>query len=248
MDELLRELGLSDKETKTYLSCLEKGPSTIQAIAKDASLPRSSTYLIIEALIQKGLIYQTSQGKKDLFVASSPKKILEVLNEKKSRLFKLEEKLSLALPQFTSLYNSMPQKPKVSYFEGFEGIKNIFEETLTAREILVLCSGYNKPIEKKLSDYLDVYFEEVDKQKIPTFEIIGEGLDAKEYKEKYHGKLHQIRLTPRKEKFSHIDKMLYDNKIAIVSFVLLNGVVIENKEVADFEKELFWRLWEMSQY
>jgi len=50
----LQKLGLSDKESKVYLASLELGPAPIAAIAKQASVNRPTTYVIIESLIKKG--------------------------------------------------------------------------------------------------------------------------------------------------------------------------------------------------
>ncbi len=243
MEEVLKELGLEENEIKIYLACLSLGPATIARISLRSNLPRSSTYLLINQLQQKGFVSSYSYGKKALITPTSPDKLIGLVEEKKLELQRLGTKLIKQLPELLSFYNSMPQKPKVLFYEGLEGIKNIFYETLKSSEILVLCSGYDRPLEKKLDVCLNEYFETVDKRKISTYEIIGQGLDVEPYVQKFSGKLHQIKAVGFKKGLEHIDKMIYGNKMAIVSFVYLNGVVIENKQVVDFEREMFCELW-----
>lgn len=246
MEELLIEMGLSSEETKTYLAALSLGPTTIYLISQKSGLPRSTTYLIIDQLKLKGLMSVAFFGKKTIYTPTPPSKLIEMLKEKENNIQTLQKKLSQSLPQFNSLYNSMPQKPKVFFYEGLEGIKNIFDDTLSAKEILVFCSGYDKPMDKKIDQYQETYFEKCDQKKIKTFELIGGGSNSKEYMKKYQGSLHQISIYPFKRGLEHIDKMIYGNRLAICSYVYLNGVVIENQQIVEFEREIFWRLWNSS--
>lgn len=243
MEELLIEIGLTNEEAKTYLASLSLGPTTIYLISQKSGLPRSTTYLIIDQLKLKGLMSVATFGKKTIYTPAPPNKLLEVLNEKENSIQKMQSKLSQNLFQLNSMFNKMPQKPKVFFYEGLEGLKNIFNDTLSAKEILVYCSGYDKPMEKKINEFQEEYFKKCDQKKIKTYELIGGGLDSKEYLKKYQGALHQIRIFPFKRGLEHIDKMIYGNKLAIISYVYLNGVVIENQPIVEFEKELFWKLW-----
>ena len=61
----LEEFGLNTKEAKIYLASLQLGPSTVQDIAKQAGVHRVSTHDILQSLIDKNLIEQTSRGKKE---------------------------------------------------------------------------------------------------------------------------------------------------------------------------------------
>ena len=244
MDKLLEELGFSREESQTYLASLALGPATVAQIAKKTGIPRSSTYLLIESLIKLGLVSVSSVGKKTIFVAASPSKLLELLASRKSDLAILEAKLTTSLPQFRSIYNSMPQKPKILFYEGFEGVKTILQDSLMAKEILVLCSGYEKPVEKKLSDYLDQYCDEVDRKGISTLELIGNAPDLPASLRRYQSELHHIKVFPNSNQDpAHIDKLIYGDKIAYISYDFLNGTLIENKAVADFERYQFKVLW-----
>jgi sugar-specific transcriptional regulator TrmB len=244
MRDILKQLGLTNSEVNTYLAGLEVGPSPIAEIAKKANLPRSSCYLIIQELIKKGFFSTYYLGKKRLFLAEPPQKLVTLAKDQLERAEAMVENLKNALPTLVSLYNLMPQKPKIRFYEGFEGIKTIFEETLEAKQILVLCSGYKKPMERQLFQYMSLYFHKVLAQKIPTFEIIGDSPDSADYQRECSSSINKIKIVPHAKDCTHIDKTIFQNKIAIISFPYLNGVIIENKPIADYEKALFWQLWE----
>lgn len=56
----LTEFGLSDKEARIYLALLELEIATAFDTAKHAGINRSSTYVVLESLKKKGLVWLTS--------------------------------------------------------------------------------------------------------------------------------------------------------------------------------------------
>ena len=62
MTDILIKLGLAEDEAKTYLAALEAGTATVAQIAINSGIPRSSTYLLVEQLLKKGLLSQSSLG------------------------------------------------------------------------------------------------------------------------------------------------------------------------------------------
>ena len=84
LEQDLLEIGLDEKEAKTYLSALELGPTNIQDLTSKSSLKRSTIYEMIKNLQAKGLISETKKGKRRLFVASEPENLKRslVLKEK----------------------------------------------------------------------------------------------------------------------------------------------------------------------
>lgn len=81
-EEALKELNLSDKEVKVYLSLLMLGQSTVNDIAKKANLNRVTTYDILKALLERGFVsYVIISGVKH-FEAVQPSKFLRFFERK----------------------------------------------------------------------------------------------------------------------------------------------------------------------
>jgi len=132
---LLKDIGLTDKEAKTYLAILELGSSTIKPIALRAGVKRTSIYNFIDHLVELGLISQAEIRGRTHYKAEPPEKLLDIQNR---RLRTLEH----SMPQFLSLYNDMGSKPRISYFEGPEQVRNLANEGLNCKdEILYIWPG-----------------------------------------------------------------------------------------------------------
>lgn len=121
--QVLQQFGLNGKKADVYLSALELGSSSVIEIAKKAGIKRTTCYDILLDLIQEGLISETPKGKKRFFVGEDPEKIQRNLKNKE-RLF------AEILPQLQSINNVRGSKPKIRFYEGKEGLKEVYEDTL----------------------------------------------------------------------------------------------------------------------
>jgi sugar-specific transcriptional regulator TrmB len=235
---------LNSQQTRVYTAALELGTDTVAHIAAKSGLPRSTTYLIIEELIKKGLLSTTKLNHKPLISAGSPTKLLELIKNNQAELTESFDNLNRILPALEAINNNRPDKPAVAFYSGFEGVKTILRKSLDTNEILVLCSGYVKPMDRQMVDYLERdYFPETDRMNIKTLEILGSAPDLNKYIDEYKSPLHQIKLLPGDAPLSHTDKLIFGETVAVVSYDTLNGTVITHQEIAGFERKLFYQLW-----
>jgi len=79
---ILRELGLTEYETRAYLSLLEKGATTASQISEHANIPYSKIYETLNSLERKGWI-ETKRGRPSRYYPKSPS---EALNAVRLRL------------------------------------------------------------------------------------------------------------------------------------------------------------------
>lgn len=123
MFETLLKLGLSEKEAKVYLAALELGEETAQNIAEKSGVNRATTYVILEKLMQLGLMSTHEEGKKTVFVAESPTELVNILEEQKREIDAKKKYLDDSLNQLMAIYNARSDKPTVRYFEGADGLE-----------------------------------------------------------------------------------------------------------------------------
>lgn len=135
----LRKLGLKEKEAKVYLAGLELGPEPLQNIARKAEITRPTAYEIVRTLEGKGLFREMQQGKKRLFVANSPEKILHILRLQKRELEEKEREFIRIIATLESRY----EKKGLQVYKGKEGLEALEEQILftSAKEIVVFTSG-----------------------------------------------------------------------------------------------------------
>ncbi len=134
--EQLQSLGLHPNETKVYLALLELGQGTVSDISKAATLNRTTGYDILERLSLYGLASRTTLGtKKTIYVAEAPFRLKQYLENKKHQAEKRLADVGELLPDLQGLYKK-ENKPVIKFFEGWDGIKNIYWHTLESKSII----------------------------------------------------------------------------------------------------------------
>lgn len=121
----LIELGFSADEAKVYVALLELGGSYVSAIAKKSGVHRVVCYKILESLTEKGFASQFDRNNIRHFSAEDPRILIRTQQQKLLHAEKM-------LPELLSLTHALAYKPKVQYYEGVQGMKNVLEDTLNA--------------------------------------------------------------------------------------------------------------------
>jgi len=232
---VLRQIGFSDKEAKIYLACLELGTGTVVELSRKSGITRGSTYDILEEMLEKGYVSRIHKDKHMIFNAIDP----EIL---KKRYQDSLRDFELALPELKGLFHKH-SRPRVRYFEGIDGIKRVYEDTLTSTtEIL------NYANSKSIRTYWPAYDEEYVKQRVRK-NIFLKGIapdDDYGQKVKRDDKkcLRETRLLPSKDFHFTNEINIYDNKVAITSFGdELIGIIIESTEIAHTQRDIFKMAW-----
>lgn len=134
LDRELTDLGLSSKEAKVYLSLLELGTASAQAIARRAGIVRPTTYVILEALTRKGLASKATgpDAKKMLFAAEAPDRLQHFLEHQEREVERRRKDLERILPELRSYQLVGEERPRVRMFEGKEGLKSLQHEFISA--------------------------------------------------------------------------------------------------------------------
>ena len=129
----LLALNFSEKEANVYLALLELGKGTVSQIGRKANINRTTGYNILSQLVQKGLVSISGKEPKQEYVAESPDKIKQYLKEEVKKNEEYLTQADKAIPALKSIHN-VKGRPQVRFYEGKEGIKEIYEDTLTSHE------------------------------------------------------------------------------------------------------------------
>ena len=117
--DILKEIGLTERESRVYLALLELGKVTTGSIIKKSGVPNSKIYEILESLQNKGLVSYIIKGKVKYFQASEPKKILALFKEK-------ERKIQEMLPELEAKRRISEEAKSVEIFEGIKAMRGLF--------------------------------------------------------------------------------------------------------------------------
>jgi len=146
------------------------------------------------------------------------------------------------MKELQTRYHPQSTKPKVSYYEGKEGLIKVYDDTLTSSETIRSFACYDM-MRGEFSDYFKTYYERRSKNRIPIRCIHPDTpLDAKEAKRDKE-EWRESRLLPHKTHYFTPEIQVYDNKLSIVSWKEILGIVIESPEIYDSFKAIFELAW-----
>lgn len=238
---LLESLGLSDKESALYLANLELGRAEVSDIARKAGIKRSTAYLLLDGLAQKGLVSRQEAPDRQ-YTAEDPQKLLA---QEKTRLKRLEQ----AMPGLLGLASRSQHKPGTRFFTGIEGIKAVYEETLLqppGTEMLSI--GKAEAVEEAIEDFVNWYIKRRVAHNLPMRSIIPATVEGLKTAQRDPEELRQTRILNPNEFTEEVELMIYGNQVAAVSFVEneLIGVIIESSVLATVHRQMFEVMWKVS--
>ena len=242
----LLDVGLSEKEIAVYLTALELGPQPVSVIARKSSLNRSTAYVVLNELMNRGLVSKFTKADVQHFAASKPEVLLDYLDRKKSDIERQARSIKDLLPELKSLTIPYSSKPRVRYFEGEEGVKQVMEDTFNSQEELLNYASLHKWLVGPLKDFITEYgTKRVNKYKISLKSLINDSKLTRDYLKTYPAKLTKYRWISSDIEIIDNEINIYDDKVSIVSLVPDNmfGVIIENQEIADTQKAIFKLAW-----
>jgi sugar-specific transcriptional regulator TrmB len=234
----LEKMGLNNNEAKVYLAALELGEANIQQISRKSGVIRTTVYGVVPQLKERGLLSSSLQNKKTVYIAENPTKLRDDLKEK-------EYFLERILPELLSVTNSIDKKPKIKFFEGFGGLKDIYMNTLEYSNQELLAWISEKYVESFDEEFLyDYYVPERVKRKIWVRALAPNDPRIGRFKEEDEKSLRKTRLIPSENFPFSVEINLYGkDKIGIVSFEEKFGLIIESEKIHSTLKSIFEINW-----
>lgn len=239
LQHIIESIGLEKHEAKLYLAGLKIGFAPASEYAKKSKFNRVTTYNYLEGLVKRGVFSAIKKARATYYEPISPEQL-----SMESR--KNVEALERVLPDLHAMMGTHHRTPRVRYYEGAEGIKKVYEDTLTAQGELL--NFANSQIVRTFWKEYDVqYVKQRVKKGIFLKGIAPDDEMGKKVRGENKENLREIRLVSVKEFPITNEINIYDNKVAIVSFSEdeseLFGVIIESKEVAQTQKQIFQMAW-----
>lgn len=236
LTNILKNWGLSENEAKVYLAALELGQATVISLARKSLVKRTTIYTVIEELKAKGLVTETKKGTKTYFVAEDPEKLKELEEE---RLKDLEQ----SLPELKSIFNLMPGKPKVKFYEGVAGLKAVYEDTIKGQDDIVAFSDFEYMLKSMDNKHMMNYVNRRAAKGISFKGIMRRSKAVDEYMPLNARQKREIKFLPQADFSTEIN--IYGDKVAMMSFrENLVGVIIEDKNIAETLRIVWQNLWQ----
>ena len=240
--EILEQLGLSSREVSIYLALLKLGTASIRDIASEADINRGTTYETLKDLAGKGIVSYFPKGKRRVFCAEPPERLLDLAEEKRQSLEQGIEEMKLNLiPQLNHLKPDF-NPGNVRFYEGDSGIELVLKEILNTvaqqnkKEYSVFSA---KPIRQHLYRPFPNYTQQRIRKNINVRVIaIGDGGEDAELSER--------KWIDAKGKIDASYIAIYPPRVAMISLASQDypvAVVIDSPEIASTQQIIFDTLW-----
>ena len=247
--QILENAGLRTKEALLYDLLLAKGAQPVKVLIIESQLKRGIVYKVLYELENKRLITKFTKNKRIWFKPEHPYKLAEIVETKYKESQNQQLNISTYLPQLISAFKTTQNQPGVKVFEGVEGIKEVYLDTLKEKQeiwAILQTSDVDDSVYKWLNNS---YAKERVKSNIYAKVIVGVGKDTKTYVERNEKELRETRLVKQLDFPIGIEMDIYGDKIAFMSFKKktdLMGIIIHNALIAQTMRALFSLAWQQA--
>lgn len=236
-EEILIKIGLNNKESKIYLSLVERGPLLISQIAKQTGLYRPAIYKNLPHLISKGLVSISPKGKQQLYIAESPEKLKILVGE-------LTHELENIIPELDASYRAKEKKPVTKFLQGKNAITFVLNDVVHSLKKDDVFYRYSSVKDsKKNSKYLPRDYRQIrDQKQLQRFVITNENTMIGK-----NSRLERaVKFIPKNYGLFDYDitQIVYGDKVAFLDYNTETAFIIENPVIAEFQKKIFKLLYD----
>lgn len=237
----LIEIGLTEKEAGVYIAVLLLGKGTVAQISRSANINRTTGYDILDSLSAKGLVSISGKEPKQEYSAESPENLGKFITEDIKRKHEALRKTELLIPELKSMHN-VTDRPRVRFYEGMEGLTEVYEDTLTSHEPIRAYATVDD-MHAALPNYFPKYYKRRSSAGIEIRAIIPDTEVGRDRKSRDKEESRESALVPADKFYFSPEINIYDNKVMIASWREKLGIIIESSEIADAMKKIYELAW-----
>lgn len=234
--KILERIGLSERESRVYLDLLDHPFSSMIEVSRRTGIHRPVLYVLLPLLKERGIVFAKEKGKRTLYHASSPVVLQDLARE-------MESKLQSIIPDLQFIYDSKGDHISIIHHDGIIGIQKIYQEmvdTLPPDGEYYAYTGKNNLADQRF--FTPRYWETRDRKRLKRYVIAPMDRVPFFNTDPHRNVVHfQKKTDTIFEK--NIVKIIYANRVAVIDFSQITGIVIESPLLAVLEKQQFQLLF-----
>jgi len=229
----LRELGFSEKEVQIYLTLLAVGSAVASDIAKRSGIKRSTAYVILESLAERGLVSAMDRRGIRVYHAAPAEQLVQHMKNMASRYEGFADAAKELLPALkASRRTEKSSAPKVRFFEGQKAIRSVYEDTLASLEDLCVHANFSSAAREGKHALAK------GKQDIKIQKIFLDTPEARKRITPDKDGLRKILLNSREQSGFSSEMNIYDDRVVFISPSENFALIAESKEFAGALKKM----------
>jgi sugar-specific transcriptional regulator TrmB len=242
--EALAALDLSERQISVYHALLKLGPASIRDVATEAGINRGTTYETLKQLATRGIVSYFPRGKRRVFQAEDPERLLQLGESKQQALaLAIEQLRKEVIPALKSQQPAF-SPGNVRFYEGDDGVELVLRDLLDSAARLA-DPRYAVISTKTLRDHLYRPFPNFTRQRVGRgirvrVIAVGEGGDEAELAER--------KWLPASADTDASYIAIYPPKVAIITLAQNNYpvvIVIDSAAIASTQQLMFDMLWQL---
>lgn len=242
--ETLSNLGLSRSQSGLYLELLKSGSASVSQTATALNTSRQAIYLLLPALVDRGLVKEVKQGKRSLYQALPPSQLFSLVDDLKARLEDV-------VPALTNILSVPAEVPLVTIYDTplamREWYRHFMDKVQEGDEFFLYDSGDMENWYKLDPDFYKTYMEKQVEKKVKLYCILPQTKKTEEFLKEVGWSISEYRFTS--ERFSQrVEQWIWRDEVCYqtVQGNKTNLIVIKSKELAEFSKKQFREIWDQS--
>ncbi|MFA4872755.1 MAG: helix-turn-helix domain-containing protein [Patescibacteria group bacterium] len=238
IESILHTLGFNKKEARVYLASLRLGQAPASEIAREVTLNRVTTYEVLKRLVHRGLASVTEQKHVKYFSVLGPDKLFQHF---KTNMDALQQHMK----ELLSLTQGKGARPRVSFYEGAEGLRDVYRDFHAYRNSEALsftnCRALYEGIGK---NFLYQTYKNRQALGITVRSLCPDNPEDIAEQRQDARASRRIKLFPHEKYRIPNEMIVYADKVALMSFTDKISIVIENKEIAESLRTIWHMVWD----
>ncbi len=244
--DILKTIGLSSAEAKTYISLIELKESRTGELCKKTKIASSNIYVVLDSLMQKGFISYRLQNNIKIFMPSDPEVIKDLFNKKQRELEGQKTALTKIIESLKHKQSLESPISKYKYYEGLPGLRSIWLEMIEAMPTFpkgtkVRIYSAKKSSYKAMIPIYDLFNKKRKKLKIPYDLILNfDNKDRGEKRKKQGAKVRYANLQ------NEADVVIIGDVVVTEAFTgdIPRAFKIEDPVYAQLFRQMFDQIWQ----
>lgn len=240
--DALTQLGLDNRQIQVYSALHKLGPASIRAVAADAGINRGSTYETLKQLVAMGLVNYLPRGRRRVFQAEDPDRLLSLGESQQQALEQAMEDLRKEIIPALRQSRTAFSPGNVRFYEGDDGVELVLRDILDSAA-RTESKSYSVISTKTLREHLYRPFPNFTRQRVQRgiqvrVIAVGEGGDDAE--------LAQRKWLPAGAGTDASYIAIYPPKVAMITLAESNYpvvVIIDSAAIASTQQLMFDTLW-----
>lgn len=238
----LKNFGLSDKEISLYLAVLANGPATATNLARSSDLKRPTAYVLLESLMDRGLVAIDKINGKQFFKVSALDKFKDLIEDELLKVERQKRAIDNLVNELTAFREAGREPAFTSYHEGEGGLFNIFENIANSGEKPFFFGSVNALLNQYTDEKWIKIFHKLKNEEGSKI-ITNKNRDFEKSLKEEDISETQLKLLPPDFDAKAVT-IIYGNKVALLALAYHPfGVIIENKEISSLIKFMFETSW-----